>query len=190
MADGGASQRRGLTSAITPIGQSSTLSPVETSGISYYSSASGPGFPVDFSSSVSRAKQSLLSSLNVASPETPNQGTTYINTNLGARGAHDLSVTPYRAKSVGFTLGASTPETPNHGTTYINSTLGSITPYGGGGTVIVTTYKLRARDSGPGPLAYVEWTTTSTPLSVGSFGGIMPNGGPLVELTLLSFISR
>lgn len=61
------------------------------------------------------------------------------------------------------------------------------------GTSLTTTYKLRARDSScalNNPNKYVEWTTTTTPLTVASYPGALPCGGPLVELTILSKITR
>lgn len=59
----------------------------------------------------------------------------------------------------------------------------------GGGAAAVITYKLRARDSAcvlSNPNKYVEWTTTTVPLTVASYPGVLPCGGPLVELTILS----
>jgi hypothetical protein len=66
----------------------------------------------------------------------------------------------------------------------IFSPFGTTTSSGPPATVV--TYKLRARDSACGSPTYVEWTTTTTPLTVASFPGPLPCGGPLVELTVLS----
>jgi hypothetical protein len=67
---------------------------------------------------------------------------------------------------------------------------GEIFSSGGGAPVLH--FKLRARDSAciiTNPNRYVEWTTTSTPLTVASYIGALPCGGPLVELTVLSILT-
>lgn len=67
---------------------------------------------------------------------------------------------------------------------------GEIFTSGGGAPVL--NFKLRARDSAcliTNPNRYVEWTTTTTPLTVASYVGALPCGGPLVELTVLSILT-
>jgi hypothetical protein len=84
-----------------------------------------------------------------------------------------------------FTPLGSSPETSAHGTSYLPSNGGPLT--GIGGTVAATTttyYKLRAKDTGAG---YVEWVTTATPLTTGSYPGTPV--GTLVDLTVLSIVT-
>lgn len=191
MADQGASQRRGTESAVTPIGQSSTLNPVESYGTSYYSSNAGPVMANDGASFASRAREVGYTQIGVAVEVPGSQGTGYSNPYLGARDAHDLQAFPVRTKTDRSSIGVQTPETSAHGSSYNSDILGAITPIGGGGggVTITTYYKLRARDSACSPVtpsSYVEWVTTVTPLTVASYGGALPCGGPLVDLTVLS----
>jgi len=74
-----------------------------------------------------------------------------------------------------------TPDGGQHGTGELFSS--------GGGAATITYYKLRARDSAcvlSNPNKYVEWETTTFPLTVASYPGVLPCGGPLVELAVLS----
>jgi hypothetical protein len=76
------------------------------------------------------------------------------------------------------------PFTPG-GKQYVSGELFS----SGGGAATITYYKLRARDSAcvlSNPNKYVEWETTTFPLTVASYTGVLPCGGPLVELAVLS----
>ena len=53
------------------------------------------------------------------------------------------------------------------------------------GSAVVTHYYLRAQDQGCLPtITYVYWV--STVISIGSYGGSLPCGGPLINLTVLS----
>lgn len=185
MADAGASQRRGTESAITPIGQSSTLIPVDSVGISYYSSSAGPLVPNDLPTVVSRAKEAGVTP--IGGFEVRNSSGTYSNSPLGVRSGHDLPTAVVRVKTANSSIGQQPPETSAHGTSYYTGVLGAITPYGstGGVAPTVTTYKLRAKDTGAG---YVEWTTTVTPLTTGSYPGVPV--GALTDLTVLSWITR
>lgn len=144
----------------------------------------------DGASLASRAREVGYTQIGVAVEVPGAQGTGYSNPNLGTRDAHDLQAIPTRAKTSLSSIGLNTPETSAHGSSYNSDILGAITPIGGGGGVTVTTYyKLRARDAACSPVtpsSYVEWVTTTTPLTVASYGGALPCGGPLVDLTVLS----
>lgn len=134
-----------------------------------------------------RLREAGITQIGVGSEVSGTRGTGYTNPTLGARDAHDLPTSVTRTKTTLSSLGQNTPETTAHGTSYYNDNLGAISPITGtGGTTITTYYKLRARDSACGSPTYVEWVTTVTPLTVASYGGALPCGGPLVDLTVLS----
>lgn len=186
MADAGASQRRGVESTGTTIGQSSNLLPVDSSGISYYSSSAGPVLTTDMAAVASRSRETGITSIGVGTEVTGASGS-YSFSPLGIRDAHDVPAVPSRAKSVNSPLGLATPESSSAGTSYFSDNFGAMTPFGS--TVVAgtttTTYKLRAKDTGAG---YVEWTTTVTPLTTASYPGVPV--GVLTDLTVMSWITR
>ncbi len=196
--DQGASQRRGSsTPTSSPIGQDSTLLPQTSAGQSYSSNILGVRDSYDIQSQAATFKDAQLTPIGAATVEVSSSvGTSYRGSFLGAPVSHDTQTQAARAKEaqqfpIGQT-GNATDAQSSQGT-YFEGALGGISPIsgtgGGGGSTTTTTYKLRARDSSclvTNPARYVEWTTTVTPLSTSSFGGVLPCGGPLVELTLLS----
>jgi hypothetical protein len=186
MADQGASQRRGTDSAGSPISQANTLYPNDAAGQYYYSPAGGTLMSNDMAAYAPRRYEDLQTKIGVDLKETNTQGTSYVNPNFASKDDQEHYIAVRRISADRSPLNVATPETSAHGT-YLQ---GSMTATPIGGISLTTTFKLRARDSGAGPIAYVEWSTTSTPLSVGSYSGVMPNGGPLVELTVLSIVTR
>jgi hypothetical protein len=187
MADQGASQRRGPESTVSLISQPQTLLPVETFGISYFESSLGPSVSNDTSSFGTRPRETAQTQIGVNNEVPGTKGTSYFGDALGPKDGNDMSNEAARAKTQGSLIGLGTPETSAHGTSYTEDALGLTSPIFpiGTGSSVTTYYKLRARDTGA---SYVEWVTTVTPLTTGSYPGTPV--GSLVDLTVLSIVSR
>jgi len=189
MAEQGASERRGTESTVTFVGQSSTLLPSSSYGISYFETGTQNPVGNDSASQQSRLHETLLTRIGVASGSstgavTGNQGTSYVNPTLGTKDTHDTVSSATRSKeSLYSSLGTASPETSNHGTSYLELNLGPPSTLGAGAAVTIY-YKLRAQDQGSLPsIVYVYWVSTNP--SLASYTGTYPGGGPGINLTIL-----
>jgi len=180
--DQGASQRRGTQGAGTRVGQASTLSPKGSEGESYLTSSTSL-VGQDIASSAARQRDQVtqigLSTMEVS----PNRGTSYRSQSAGSQFASDKPGADRRTKEpLQSSIGSSGQTQTSARGQYVGMDQAFPTPLTGGGSATVVTYKLRAQDSGFGPVTYVYWTSTT--VSTASYPGTPV--GALINLVIVA----
>jgi len=187
--DNGPSQRRGLTSdGASVLNQASGVFPKESSSESLASLTFAPYSATDFGpTKFPGAGETQITRIGDAVQETTSsQSRSQTVASMKWDGADFGPSQRAAPKESLITPLGSLPETSAHGTSYLPSNGGPLTGIGGtvGAAATTTYYKLRAKDTGAG---YVEWVTTATPLTTGSYPGTPV--GTLVDLTVLSIVT-
>ncbi len=179
--DQGASQRRGAsTSGTSPVGQASALSPVSSTGQSYFSNFAGPITNHDTLSGSGHFKDSRLSLVGTVggSEVVSSQGNSYRQLGLPLVGNDTGSITvrakePLVSPMFQTTTTTDVANTPGTYSPSASSAFGMTTAIGGGSAAPTPFYKMIGMDHNVNGL-YDTWVVKGSPDFTGAqYGGLL-----------------